>query len=406
MEILPPLRRDIDIVPLRHEGRSFLVVRDSLGIAENGLALNAAVGPYLAFFDGASSLRELQCAISRQEGGALVPGNQVLALVDELDRLGLLETERYLTARRKVVAGFSGLTVRPPVLAGSAYPDDPRALAEELDRHLALAEELDSPPTETSALRALAAPHIDLRAAGPAYGAAYRALRGLRPEAVLLLGTGHSLAEPYCLTAKSFRTPLGTVKADGKAVRQLRQAGGKAVAPDDFAHRSEHSLEFQLLFLQRLFDMERIPVIPLLCGTLEHLLPGGAGPLTDSGIAGFTAALARWLEVPGRLAVAGVDLAHVGPKFGDAEEARVLEERFRASDRELLAALEEGDAGGLFETVARNGNRYKVCGFSALWTLLAVLPGLRGTVLDYRVWHEGPSCSAVSFAAVSFTSRD
>ena len=37
-----------------------------------------------------------------------------------------------------------------------------------------------------------------------------------------------------------------------------------------------------------------------------------------------------------------------------------------------------------------------------LWTLLAVLPGIRGTVLDYDVWHEDPTRSAVSFAAVAF----
>jgi len=71
-------------------------------------------------------------------------------------------------------------------------------------------------------------------------------------------------------------------------------------------------------------------------------------------------------------------------------------------DIEILAALEQGDADLFYETVAGNGNRYKVCGFSALWTLLAVLPGLRGRTLDYRIWHEEATRSAVSFAALSF----
>ena len=52
---------------------------------------------------------------------------------------------------------------------------------------------------------------------------------------------------------------------------------------------------------------------------------------------------------------------------------------------------------------ARERNRYRICGFSSLWTLLAVVPGIRGTVLDYQVWHEEPTRSAVSFAAVTFT---
>ncbi len=43
-----------------------------------------------------------------------------------------------------------------------------------------------------------------------------------------------------------------------------------------------------------------------------------------------------------------------------------------------------------------------MCGFSALWTLLALLPGAEGKVLDYRVWHEEGTRSAVSFASVTF----
>ena len=54
--------------------------------------------------------------------------------------------------------------------------------------------------------------------------------------------------------------------------------------------------------------------------------------------------------------------------------------------------------------VAGEGNRYRICGFSALWTLLAVMPGLKGRVLDYQVWHEEATRSAVSFAAVAFSS--
>ena len=207
------------------------------------------------------------------------------------------------------------------------------------------------------------------------------------------------------MTDKTFATPLGKVRADSRAAARLRAAGGSAVAPDDFAHRTEHSLEFQLLFLQRLFPMEEVPVIPLLCGSLEPFLLLGKKPREDRGVDALVGELSEWLLAPGRgrIAVAGVDLSHVGPKFGDGDSARALEEDFRASDRRILDRLEAGDADGLYETVAGNGNQFNVCGFSALWTLLAALPGAEGKVLDYTVWHEEATRSAVSFAAVSFT---
>ena len=51
---------------------------------------------------------------------------------------------------------------------------------------------------------------------------------------------------------------------------------------------------------------------------------------------------------------------------------------------------------------ARAGDRYNVCGFLALATLLEALPGVGGRVLDHLVWHEEPTRSAVSCAGMVF----
>jgi AmmeMemoRadiSam system protein B len=400
MELLPPLRQDIDIVPFRQEGRSLLLVRDSLGLVETGLALGGEVAHFLPFFDGMTSPKEFQLAVARQSGGDLVSLDEVTALAEKLDELGLLQTGRYHREREKVVAKFASLTERPAALAGSAYSSEPATLAKEIDALLRVPGAGDG----GGAALAVAAPHIDLKVSEDTYGHAYGSLAGTTPDAVLLLGTGHALEQPYSVTDKTFATPLGKVRADGDAVARLKAAGGDAVAPEDFAHRSEHSLEFQLLFLQRLFPMEEVPVIPLLCGSLEPFLLLGKKPREDRGVDALVDELSEWLLAPGRerIAVAGIDLSHVGPKFGDDDSARALEKDFRASDRRILDTLEAGDADALYETVARDGNQFNVCGFSALWTLLAALPEARGKVLDYTVWHEEATSSAVSFAAVSF----
>lgn len=404
MSMLPALRTDIDLMPCRLGERDVILVRDPLGIAASNAALSAEVAPYLPLFNGTSTIGDLQIAMVRRHGGSLVFRSDAERIVEELSRAGILQTEGYREARRRIVLEFSAGNERAAALAGNAYPADPGELAALLDRILSLpalpAEPLAGPPC------ALASPHIDLRAAERTYAAAFGSIRGPAPSAVLLLGTGHALGEVrYCVSAKTFVTPLGRVPADREAAERIRSAAGEAVSPDDFPHRNEHSIEFPLLFLQRIFPMEKIPILPVLCGQMEDLFGRVRSPIEAGGVAPFVDAVSAWLLAPPerKLVVAGVDLSHVGPKFGDPHSGRALEPDVRASDREALDALAAGDAGSFFRAVARTRNRHRICGFSALWTLLAVTPDIRGTVLDYDIRHEEPTRSAVSFAAVAFT---
>ncbi len=404
MDTLPALRTDIDFLTAHLEGRDMILVRDPLGIVSPNAALSAEIAPYLPLFNGSTTIDELQIIMMRHQGGSLVFRSATERIVEDLSRLGILQTDSYRAAKDRITKEFATSPERGAFFAGSSYPADPREAASALDRILSL-------PT-TSAVRlpgtpcALAAPHIDLRVAERTYAAAYRAIRDLAPSAILLLGTGHALGGyRFCVTDKTFATPLGRVPADREAIARIRAAAGGALCPDDFAHRNEHSLEFQLLFLQRLFPMEQVPILPVLCGQMEDLFETVRSPLDAPGIAPFVEAVSAWISEPqGRkLVVAGVDLSHVGQKFGDPHSGRSLEADVIAFDREILDALTAGDASAFFLAGARSRNRYRICGFSTLWTLLAVLPGIRGTVLDYAVWHEDPTRSAVSFAAVAFT---
>ncbi len=403
MEILPALRTDIELLTARLGEQDVIVVRDPLGIATPNTALTAKVAPYLPLFNGCSTVDDLQIVMMRHHGGSLVFRADAERIVEDLSRLGILQTETYRDAKEKILREFSESPERAAALAGISYPADGRELAALLDRILSLPDTPADPLPGVPC--ALAAPHIDPRVAERTYGAAYRAIRSLSPSAVLLLGTGHALGEyRYCVTEKTFTTPLGRTGVDRESIARIREAASGGLAPDDFPHRNEHSLEFQLLFLQRLFPMDDVPILPVLCGQMEDLFGKVHSPLEVPGIASFVRAVADWLCGPpdGKLVVAGVDFSHVGPKFGDPHTGRSLEPQFRASDREVLDALVSGDPSALFQAGARSGNRHRICGFSALWTMLAVLPGIRGTVLDYDVWHEDPTQSAVSFAALAF----
>ena len=101
--------------------------------------------------------------------------------------------------------------------------------------------------------------------------------------------------------------------------------------------------------------------------------------------------------------VAGVDLSHVGPKFGDQKPAIQITAESSRHDKALLAALTALDVESFCAEGKRVMDHYHVCGFSVLSMLLEIMPeGARGVELGYQVWHEAPTRSAVSFAAAAF----
>jgi AmmeMemoRadiSam system protein B len=99
--------------------------------------------------------------------------------------------------------------------------------------------------------------------------------------------------------------------------------------------------------------------------------------------------------------VAGADLAHVGPRFGDAERVTPagLAELGR-EDRAMLEAVTAGDAEGFFESVARDGDRRRICGFSPIYALLRALGSGTGTLRRYGQWPDPDA--VVTFASVVF----
>jgi len=321
-----------------------------------------------------------------------------------------LESERFLEAKARVVEEFRSAELRVATHAGMSYEAEPEKLEQQLE---ALFAEADCPgiPDTTQAsgrLRALIAPHIDLRAGGPSYAWAYREIAERSDaEVFVLLGTSHAGgSHPFILTAKDFETPLGTVRTDGPFIERLRQAYGRELSRDEILHRTEHSLEFQVIFLQYVLGTERpFTIVPILVSSFNHMIESGQPPIEDPAVGEFAQALRRTIAEDGRptCIVAGVDFAHVGHKFGDREG---LDPEFLSwveeEDRLLIATLERGDVNGFFKEVAKNRDRRRICGFSPIYTMLATLPGSCGRLLSYARNDDPQTQSAVSFASVAF----
>ena len=401
-EFIPRLRKDIELLPTSYQGTRAVLVRDSLGLIKKPIILQGETMEFLSLIDGKKNIRDFQLELIRRKGGVFVSSEEVEKVLLELDSAFLLDSERYRKERERIIAEYSLLEVRTAFNAGRSYPDDPEELRSYLDSFFCKKTE-DSPPIKAREIVALISPHIDLEAGKKVYAKAYQAIRNSAPRRIILLGTGHSLHESFLsLTEKDFETPLGRVKTDKDCVRKLKEGGDKVISPSDIAHRSEHSLEFQLIFLQSLFGSD-FSLVPVLCGSFHKVLEQFSRPLEIPGMDNFLRALRLYVEenISDTLLVAGVDFSHIGPKFGHSQQALSMLIETKDHDKLLIDAICKGNVEDFWAESRRTSGRYNVCGFSAIACLLEIIVSARGHLLDYDFLQEEPTQSAVSFAAIA-----
>ena len=399
----PQIRTDLQFFPIQNKGEQVFLIKDHLGLVEEGKAVPSQLYSVMALLDGATAVRDIQMALMRQRGGILVGTDEVKRMLAELDQAFLLNSERFKQARQEIVAQFSAQTVRPCALCGPSYPAEAAELKKRLDE---IMESQPPVPPPRGRVTGLIAPHIDLSVGYKVYASAYKWLKHCAPSRVVVLGVGHQMDDLFSLTEKDFETPLGLVKNERAAVHKLMKAGQSIFADSDFAHKSEHSVEFQVLFLQHLFPENSFTIIPILCGPLKLCLPKYTRDAYVQKTGPFLKALSGIFKEDGQetLLIAGVDFSHIGPKFGHDSSAALIEHQSKTHDQNLLNALSEVKTDAFWEESIRENDQFNVCGFSAMACLLEVLPASRTHVLDYQIWHEQPTRSAVSFAAVAFTS--
>jgi len=97
---------------------------------------------------------------------------------------------------------------------------------------------------------------------------------------VVILGTAHSGAgSRFVLCDKGYRTPRGDLPVDREFLARLEKAQGRDLRSEMLVHRSEHSIEFQALFLAHLYAGQPLPgIVPILCTTVEDCLASGRAP--------------------------------------------------------------------------------------------------------------------------------
>ena len=199
------IREDLDFFPVQSNGRMVVLIQDRLGLVERGKLISPELYKLMITLNGKKSMRDIQLDLIRQQGGSLVSIEEVQALLERLDSSYLLYSPRYREARKVIISDFSAQKIRHCSHAGVSYPKQEEELQQRLETILAT-QHVPSLPHGT--ITALVAPHIDLEAGKRVYSTAYQAIKGVRPERVIILGVGHSMTkEMLSLTTKTFEHP-------------------------------------------------------------------------------------------------------------------------------------------------------------------------------------------------------
>jgi AmmeMemoRadiSam system protein B len=405
-----PKLRPIEAFPVEVENRKLIYIRDSLNYAKDPLLLPYPTFFIISHFDGRHSILDIQQAFARQFGEILF-SDKIREIAEQLDEHYYLDSERFARLQQEILEAFRRSPLREMAHADTCYSSQTDAFTTQVTSFFTGAEGPGLPSADGQRhppVRGLIAPHIDLRVGGLCYAWAYKELaERCDADLFILLGTSHyGMGNLFVATEKDYNTPLGPVRTDREFIAALQEAYSSDLFADEILHRTEHSLEFQTLFLQYVFGGKRdFTAVPILVSSFHEMVMSKTPPAQDPRVASFLGALRETIERSRRKVclVAGVDFAHVGQKFGDQGP---LTQEFlgwvETEDRRLIQALEKVDHQDFFGQIAKDGDRRRICGFSPMYTFLHLVDATEGKLLKYDRSLDPTTQSSVSFASLAF----
>jgi MEMO1 family protein len=399
---------NLDFMPSPAPDHPGLFIRDPYRYSDAMLIIPPVLVQCLQCFDGRQTELDLRAVLVRLTSDLEV-GEIGQHLIRTLSDAGFLENEEFERMRSQRQLKFRESDVREPAHAGSAYPADPKEACEVLRGYM------DGAAAAASAdgnLFAIAAPHVSPAGGWRSYRAAYSQLRPEHADRTfVILATSHyGQAEKFGLTRKSFVTPLGETATNVELVDWLAERGGNAVQMEDYCHSFEHTVELQVIFLQHVLG-PGVRILPILCGSYARSLYHGGQPEEDGTVKQFLEALGelREREASRLFWILGVDMAHMGMRYGDEFEALAGEgamSEVGRRDDQRIACINNGDAEGFWELVRENRDDLKWCGSAPFYTFLKAATGAdgapHGELLEYEQWNIDKA-SVVSFAGIAFS---
>ena len=216
----------------------------------------------------------------------------------------------------------------------------------------------------------------------------------------VIFGAAHGYygQSPAVYEAGSWITPLGEVEIDEDLADAI--LGDNMAVKDSMAHRSEHSIEVQIPFVQYLFPDARI--LPILVPPTEQAVELGTviGKILSEN------------EKKKIVCIGSTDLTHYGPRYGFTPMgtgAKAIQWASDVNDREFIDLALKFEPQRMLASAAEN---YNACGAGAAAAAVAVAKELgrtEGVLLAHTNSNEvmlrkmgTTSTDSVGYAAIVF----
>lgn len=404
-----PVLRNLQFSPIKDKEEQYVVLWDPTGLSQDRLVLPLHYFFLLQHFDGEHSLEEIGAMYLKRFGEFLMP-DRLVKLVADLEAKLFLEGNQVEAARKAAQAAYRQAPVRPAQFAGKSYEADQAKLTAQLEGFFTSKEGPDFKPSDNQGkkIKAIVAPHYEIKQAGPIYAWAYKELKeAAAPDLFVILGTCHAgLTRPYAVTDKDFETPLGLVPADRDVLGRFREKGGAAFFDEDLSHRNEHSIEFQLPFLQHVVGTKKaFTIIPVLCSFSPASLNNPELAPMGEQVETFIRTLKEAIADSGKetCVVASAELAHIGMRYGDpAPPTDFSFHKCMQTDLEMLKPVEELNPEAFAQFIQKERDERRISGFAAIYTLLKLIQAEKGQVLRYDRGITDQYNSTVTYASMAF----
>ncbi|MHC4062178.1 MAG: AmmeMemoRadiSam system protein B [Planctomycetota bacterium] len=290
------------------------------------------------------------------------------------------------------------MQTRKPIVASQFYPGHCDSCVDEINQCLEQATLSGQLP---DTIVAGIVPHAGWTFSGPLAALVFSAIRQQHEKVhtFIIFGAAHGYfgRTPAVYEAGGWTTPLGDVAIDEELAAAVLSAG-PAVA-DSGGHRSEHSIEVQVPFIQYLFAGAKI--LPILVPPTDDAVTLGAN--VGDIVSGSEKKI---------VCIGSTDLTHYGPRYGFTPMgtgAEALKWAGDVNDRKFIDLALELAADGMLVEAAENSN---ACGAGAAAAAVAVAKQLgktKGVLLAYTNSNEvmqrqmgASSTDSVGYAAIVF----
>jgi AmmeMemoRadiSam system protein B len=404
-----PKIRPVTVFPVQQSGQTWICLQDPQNISPKALFLPPPVYFIISHFDGQHSIVDIQAAYMRRFGDFLFT-EKLEEIISQLEEDLFLEGDRFQETLRQKEEAFKKASFREAVFSGKSYEQDPERLKDQMEGYFR-GPDGPGPLGERSRgekLKAVIAPHIDFQRGGFCYAFAHQEIwKRSSSRCFVIFGTAHTAMEhPFCLTRKDFITPLGSLEAHRDLIDAIQSKCPYDLYADEGVHRNEHSIEFQCLFLRYMMPAPSpLKIIPILSGSFHEAFEKGISPMEIKPVRQFIDALRESVSSLNEevFYIASADLAHMGLQFGDHEGVGEYDLRTLAEeDQEMLGYVERMDAEGFSNSILKDKDRRRICGYPAIYTMLNCLDAQRGQLLKYGQAFTSETQSVVTFASMAF----